>query len=91
MGSVSLNIRDGTAHFRRATLCSTAVHLLMLASVLTTNLFALYAFTSTLLPPPLLSSATTLALAAVVATSPSYLITSHLSSARSRPRSAAST
>ncbi|URD72094.1 hypothetical protein MUK42_37495 [Musa troglodytarum] len=47
MGSVSLNIRDGTAHFRRATLCSTAVHLLMLASVLTTNLFALYAFTST--------------------------------------------
>ncbi|CAD5191247.1 unnamed protein product [Musa acuminata subsp. malaccensis] len=46
MGSVSLNIRDGTARFRRATLCSSAVHLLMLASVLTTNLFALYAFTS---------------------------------------------
>ncbi|KAG6538558.1 probable methyltransferase At1g29790 [Zingiber officinale] len=46
MGSVSLKIGDGTARFRRATLCSSALHLIMLASVLTTNLFALYAFTS---------------------------------------------
>ncbi|KAJ8498184.1 hypothetical protein OPV22_008736 [Ensete ventricosum] len=46
MGSVSLKIGDGTARFRRATLCSSAVHLLMLASVITTNLFALYAFTA---------------------------------------------
>ncbi|OAY78274.1 hypothetical protein ACMD2_02713 [Ananas comosus] len=45
MGSVSLKIGDGTARFRRSTLCSSALHLLMLASVLTTNLFALYAFT----------------------------------------------
>ncbi|XP_058225445.1 probable methyltransferase At1g29790 [Rhododendron vialii] len=46
MGSVSLKIGDGTARFKRATLCSSAVNLLMLFSVLTTNLFALYAFTS---------------------------------------------
>ncbi|KAB1203688.1 hypothetical protein CJ030_MR8G025493 [Morella rubra] len=46
MGSVSLKIGDGTARFRRATLCSSAVNILMLLSVLTTNLFALYAFTS---------------------------------------------
>ncbi|KAM0967682.1 hypothetical protein ACFX2A_016434 [Malus domestica] len=46
MGSVSLKIGDGTARFRRASLCSSAVNLLMLFSVITTNLFALYAFTS---------------------------------------------
>ncbi|XP_072995650.1 probable methyltransferase At1g29790 [Typha latifolia] len=46
MGSVSLKIGDGTARFRRGTLCSSALHLLMLASVVSTNLFALYAFTS---------------------------------------------
>ncbi|KAL6216231.1 hypothetical protein ACLB2K_009457 [Fragaria x ananassa] len=46
MGSVSLKIGDGTARFRRATLCSSAVNILMLFSVVTTNLFALYAFTS---------------------------------------------
>ncbi|OMO87460.1 putative S-adenosyl-L-methionine-dependent methyltransferase protein [Corchorus capsularis] len=45
MGSVSLKIGDGTARFKRATLCSSAVNVLMLFSVLTTNLFALYAFT----------------------------------------------
>ncbi|XP_047323297.1 probable methyltransferase At1g29790 [Impatiens glandulifera] len=46
MGSVSLKIGDGTARFKRATLCSSALNLMMLFSVLTTNLFALYAFTS---------------------------------------------
>ncbi|XP_034677433.1 uncharacterized protein LOC117907871 [Vitis riparia] len=46
MGSVSLKIGDGTARFRRASLCSSAVNVLMLFSVITTNLFALYAFTS---------------------------------------------
>ncbi|KAK9270763.1 hypothetical protein L1049_026346 [Liquidambar formosana] len=46
MGSVSLKIGDGTARFKSATLCSSAVNILMLFSVLTTNLFALYAFTS---------------------------------------------
>ncbi|WOK95346.1 hypothetical protein Cni_G04053 [Canna indica] len=55
MGSVSLKIGDGTARFRHATVCSSAVHLLMLASVLITNLFALYAFTSA--PSPSVSSA----------------------------------
>ncbi|KAM1012346.1 hypothetical protein ACFX2C_042604 [Malus domestica] len=45
MGSVSLKIGDGSARFRRASLCSSAVNLLMLFSVITTNLFALYAFT----------------------------------------------
>ncbi|KAJ0966951.1 hypothetical protein J5N97_023868 [Dioscorea zingiberensis] len=50
MGSVSLKIGDGTARFRRATLCSSALHLLMLTSVLATNLFAFYAFTSSPLP-----------------------------------------
>ncbi|PNY11159.1 S-adenosyl-L-methionine-dependent methyltransferases superfamily protein, partial [Trifolium pratense] len=46
MGSVSLKIGDGTARFRRSTLCSSAVNILMILSVITTNLFALYAFTS---------------------------------------------
>ncbi|CAH9067168.1 unnamed protein product [Cuscuta epithymum] len=46
MGSVSLKIGDGTARFKKRTsLCSSAVNLLMIFSVLTTNLFALYAFT----------------------------------------------
>ncbi|KAF9611452.1 hypothetical protein IFM89_032422 [Coptis chinensis] len=45
MGAVSLKIGDGTARFKRATLCSSALNALMLFSVLTTNLFALYAFT----------------------------------------------
>ncbi|KAL6524777.1 hypothetical protein OROMI_030370 [Orobanche minor] len=45
MGSVSLKIGDGTARFKRATICSSAVNLLMLFSVITTNLFAFYAFT----------------------------------------------
>ncbi|KAK9129569.1 hypothetical protein Sjap_010056 [Stephania japonica] len=45
MGSVSLKIGDGTARFRRGTLWSSAANLVMLFSVLTTNLFALYAFT----------------------------------------------
>ncbi|XP_027332840.1 uncharacterized protein LOC113847769 isoform X2 [Abrus precatorius] len=46
MGSVSLKIGDGTARFQRATLCSSAVNILMIFSVITTNLFALYAFTA---------------------------------------------
>ncbi|KAG5033820.1 hypothetical protein JHK85_009121 [Glycine max] len=46
MGSVSLKIGDGTARFRRATVCSSAVNILMIFSVITTNLFALYAFSS---------------------------------------------
>ncbi|KAJ6412040.1 hypothetical protein OIU84_005169 [Salix udensis] len=46
MGSVSLKIGDGTARFRRASFCSSAVNILMLFSVVTTNLFALYAFSS---------------------------------------------
>ena len=46
MGSVSLKIGDGTARFKRATLCSSAVNIVMIFSVITTNLFALYAFTS---------------------------------------------
>ncbi|KAI3464863.1 hypothetical protein Pfo_021526 [Paulownia fortunei] len=45
MGSVSLKIGDGTARFKRASVCSSAVNFLMLFSVITTNLFALYAFT----------------------------------------------
>ncbi|XP_052201633.1 probable methyltransferase At1g29790 [Diospyros lotus] len=45
MGSVSLKIGDGTARFKRATLCSSAVNGLMLFAVISTNLFALYAFT----------------------------------------------
>lgn len=44
MGSVSLKIGDGTARFRRATACSSALHIVMLLSVVITNLFALYAF-----------------------------------------------
>ncbi|XP_068640596.1 probable methyltransferase At1g29790 [Aristolochia californica] len=46
MGSVSLKIGDGTARFKRASVCSSALNIIMLVSVLTTNLFALYAFTS---------------------------------------------
>ncbi|CDY20059.1 BnaA09g01920D [Brassica napus] len=46
MGSVSLKIGDGTARFRRTSVYSSAVNLLMLFSVVTTNLFALYAFSS---------------------------------------------
>ncbi|KAK7301655.1 hypothetical protein RJT34_12525 [Clitoria ternatea] len=46
MGSVSLKIGDGTAKFRRSTVCSSAANILMIFSVITTNLFALYAFTS---------------------------------------------
>ncbi|KAK7291233.1 hypothetical protein RIF29_06204 [Crotalaria pallida] len=46
MGSVSLKIGDGTARFKRATLCSSAVNIVMIFSVITTNLFAYYAFTS---------------------------------------------
>ncbi|KAF5747160.1 hypothetical protein HS088_TW06G01341 [Tripterygium wilfordii] len=45
MDSVSLKIGDGTVRFKRATVCSLAVNILMLFSVITTNLFALYAFT----------------------------------------------
>ncbi|XP_074274397.1 putative methyltransferase At1g29790 [Silene latifolia] len=45
MGSVSLKIGDGTARFKRSSICSSAVNLIMLFSVVTTNLFALYAFT----------------------------------------------
>ncbi|CAL1368011.1 unnamed protein product [Linum trigynum] len=44
MGSVSLKIGNDTARFKRATLCTSPVNLLMILSVLTTNLFALYAF-----------------------------------------------
>ncbi|KAL0391908.1 UNVERIFIED_CONTAM: hypothetical protein Sradi_2413600 [Sesamum radiatum] len=44
MGSVSLKIGEGTARFKRASVCSSAVNLLMLFSVITTNLFAWYAF-----------------------------------------------
>ncbi|PWA52188.1 S-adenosyl-L-methionine-dependent methyltransferases superfamily protein [Artemisia annua] len=47
MGSVSLKIGDGTARFKPTSFCSSAVHILMLFSVITTNLFALYAFTYT--------------------------------------------
>lgn len=54
MGSVSLKIGDGTARFKGASFCSSAVNLLMLFSVITTNLFALYAFTSSPKPHPLL-------------------------------------
>ncbi|KAF5462102.1 hypothetical protein F2P56_018141 [Juglans regia] len=46
MGSVSLKIGDGTARFRRAALYSSAINIIMLFSLLTTNLFAFYAFTS---------------------------------------------
>ncbi|KAK7351744.1 hypothetical protein VNO77_11414 [Canavalia gladiata] len=46
MGSVSLKIGDGSARFKRATLCSSAVNIVMIFSVITTNLFALYAFSS---------------------------------------------
>ncbi|KAJ6826333.1 uncharacterized protein M6B38_372965 [Iris pallida] len=57
MGSVSLKIGDGTARFHRSTLCSSVVRLLMLFSVLVTNLFALYAFTSS--PHPHSTTTTT--------------------------------
>ncbi|KAJ4783535.1 S-adenosyl-L-methionine-dependent methyltransferases superfamily protein [Rhynchospora pubera] len=56
MGSVSLKIGHGSARFNRATLCSSVVHLLMLSSIVTTNLFALYAFTYS---PPSPSDTTT--------------------------------
>ncbi|XP_057435041.1 probable methyltransferase At1g29790 [Lotus japonicus] len=46
MGSVSLKIGDGTARFKRATLCSSATNILMILAVITTNLFALYSFTA---------------------------------------------
>ncbi|XP_068645920.1 probable methyltransferase At1g29790 isoform X2 [Aristolochia californica] len=46
MGSVSLKIGDGTARFKRASVCSSALNVIMIFSVLTTNLFALYAFTT---------------------------------------------
>ncbi|XP_020215749.1 uncharacterized protein LOC109799578 [Cajanus cajan] len=47
MGSVSLKISDGSARFKRASLCSSAlINTLMIFSVIITNLFALYAFTS---------------------------------------------
>lgn len=46
MGSVSLKIGDGTARFKTSTMCSSALNILMILSVITTNLFALYAFTS---------------------------------------------
>ncbi|KAJ8642239.1 hypothetical protein MRB53_018933 [Persea americana] len=46
MGSVSLKTGEGSVRFRRASLCSSALNILMLFSVLITNLFALYAFTS---------------------------------------------
>ncbi|KAJ1421654.1 S-adenosyl-L-methionine-dependent methyltransferase [Sesbania bispinosa] len=46
MGSVSLKIGDGTARFKRTSLCSSAVNTLMIFCVIITNLFALYAFTS---------------------------------------------
>ncbi|XP_051139968.1 probable methyltransferase At1g29790 [Andrographis paniculata] len=52
MGSVSLKIGDGTARFKRGSFCSSAANLLMLFSVVTTNLFALYAFTHRPPPPP---------------------------------------
>lgn len=52
MGSVTLHIGDGTARFRRSTLWPSLVHLVMLFSVLITNLFALYAFTYSPPPPP---------------------------------------
>ncbi|XP_073024018.1 probable methyltransferase At1g29790 [Primulina eburnea] len=45
MGSVSLKIGDGTARFKRASVCSSSVNLMMLFSVITTNVFAFYAFT----------------------------------------------
>ncbi|RDX62278.1 hypothetical protein CR513_59405, partial [Mucuna pruriens] len=46
MGSVTLKIGDGTARFKRATVCSSAVNILIIFSAITTNLFALYAFSS---------------------------------------------
>ncbi|XP_078448352.1 S-adenosyl-L-methionine-dependent methyltransferases superfamily protein [Wolffia australiana] len=44
MGAVNLSIGDGTARFRRSNLCSSSLHIVMLVSVVITNLFALYAF-----------------------------------------------
>ncbi|XXG40227.1 hypothetical protein AAC387_Pa01g0999 [Persea americana] len=46
MGSVSLKIGDGTARFKPPSCCSSALNFIMLLSILITNLFALYAFTS---------------------------------------------
>ncbi|XP_078440367.1 putative methyltransferase At1g29790 [Wolffia australiana] len=51
MGAVALKLGDGTARFRKATLLSSVLRLLMLFSVVFTNLFALYAFTY-YSPPP---------------------------------------
>ncbi|XP_022859495.1 uncharacterized protein LOC111380229 [Olea europaea var. sylvestris] len=45
MGSVSLKLGDGTARFKRASVCTSAVNMLMLFSVIITNIFAFYAFT----------------------------------------------
>ncbi|XP_019156133.1 PREDICTED: uncharacterized protein LOC109152905 [Ipomoea nil] len=45
MGAVSLKLGDGTARFKRGYFCSSALNILMLISVITTNIFALYAFT----------------------------------------------
>ncbi|CAH9120612.1 unnamed protein product [Cuscuta epithymum] len=45
MGSVSLKTGTGTARFRRSSLCSSALNLFILFSVITTNIFALFAFT----------------------------------------------
>lgn len=44
MGSVSLAIGDGTARFSKSSVCSSAVNVLMLFSVIATNLFAFYSF-----------------------------------------------
>ncbi|XP_073275774.1 probable methyltransferase At1g29790 [Primulina huaijiensis] len=44
MGSVSLAIGDGTARFNKGSFCSSAVNVLMLFSVIATNLFAFYSF-----------------------------------------------
>lgn len=45
MGSVSLKTGNGTARFKRASFFSSAVNVLMLFSVIITNIFALFAFT----------------------------------------------
>ncbi|KZV44106.1 hypothetical protein F511_30983 [Dorcoceras hygrometricum] len=44
MGSVSLSIGEGTARFSKGSVCSSAVNVLMLFSVIATNLFAFYSF-----------------------------------------------
>nr|GME20095.1 S-adenosyl-L-methionine-dependent methyltransferases superfamily protein [Ipomoea batatas] len=45
MGSVSLKTGNGSARFKRASFCSSSINMLMLFSVITTNIFALFAFT----------------------------------------------